>query len=62
VPGKQWFFLRMFVHFRTGIFFKSAVMKSSSLISSLLIWVTAFVYGQQQWPLHNDGYNSVVEW
>ena len=32
---------------------------------SLLVawsWIAAFASGQEQWPLHNDGINSFVEW
>jgi hypothetical protein len=37
-------------------------MKLSGLASFLLAWIIGFIYAQEQWPLHNDGINSVVEW
>jgi hypothetical protein len=37
-------------------------MKLSGFASFLLVCVVGFVCAQEQWPLHNDGINSVVEW
>ena len=37
-------------------------MKLSSFASFLLVCIVGFIYAEEQWPLHNDGINSVVEW
>jgi len=37
-------------------------MKLSGLIPLLLVWFFAFTRALEQWPLHNNGINSVVEW
>jgi hypothetical protein len=42
-------------------YFKVATMKLACYISFLLVCVE-FIRAEQQWPLHNDGINSLVEW
>jgi hypothetical protein len=42
--------------------FKSSAMKLPGLVSLLLVWVVGIICAGEQWPLHNDGINSVVEW
>jgi hypothetical protein len=37
-------------------------MKLSGLVSLLFVWVVGIICAEEQWPLHNDGINSVVEW
>ncbi|PMD43524.1 glycoside hydrolase family 35 protein [Hyaloscypha variabilis F] len=37
-------------------------MKLSGFASFLLVCIVGFICAQEQWPLHNDGINSVVEW
>jgi hypothetical protein len=41
---------------------KSSAMKLSGLISLLLVCVVGIICAEEQWPLHNDGINWVVEW
>lgn len=39
-------------------------MKAPSFLSIFVAWcwIATFAAGQEQWPLHNDGINSFVEW
>ena len=41
---------------------KCVAMKLSGFVSLLLVGIVGFIYAEEQWPLHNDGINSVVEW
>jgi hypothetical protein len=42
--------------------FNIAAMKLSGFVSLLLVCVVGVICAEHQWPLHNDGINSVVEW
>ncbi len=37
-------------------------MKLSGLVLLLLVCVIGIICAEEQWPLHNDGINTVVEW
>jgi hypothetical protein len=42
--------------------FNIAAMKFSGFVSLLLVCILGVICAEQQWSLHNDGINSVVEW